>query len=263
MPRTALILSSGRTGTKFLARYLDANFDGVIARHEPPPSRLLRLASHAHLSGRVSRARLASLLRRARAGVSSLDAALYVESNPFLTGFVEVLGEAFDRPLVLHVVRDPREHARSSLNHGTGRGVKGLANRWLPFWYPDVRRILELDHAPSWLERAAGVWRIFNAMLSEYGPRYAGYRVVRYEDLFDANRTGLRAVCEALALAYPEGPVPVSAEDRINPGRLDVQPHWREWSPADCRALQQICGPLMGAFGYGEEPEWIERVGRG
>ncbi len=263
VPRTALILSSGRTGTKFLARYLDANFEGVVARHEPPPSRRLRLASHAHLAGRLDRARLASMLRRARADVASIDASLYVESNPFLAGFVEVLDAAFDAPVVIHVVRDPREHARSSLNHGTGRGVKGLANHWLPFWYPDVRRVLALDHEPSWLERAAGVWRIFNDMLSEHGPRYASYRVVRYEDLFDERQSGLRAVCEALALAYPEGPVTVSAEDRINPGRLDVQPHWREWSTRDCRALQAICGPLMGRFGYGGEPDWIERVGRG
>ncbi len=57
MSKTALILSSGRTGTQFLAHYLDANYDSVVARHEPPPARLLRFASHRefqnHPAGRL------------------------------------------------------------------------------------------------------------------------------------------------------------------------------------------------------------------
>ena len=139
MPRSA----SGRTGTQFLAHYFDANYDRVVARHEPPPARLLRMASHAHMSGYLSDRQLRALLaykrRRHDAGAG---ADWYLESNPFLVGFADVLGDAWKNPTIIHVVRDPREHARSALNHGTGRGLKALANRLLPFWFPDVRRVL-------------------------------------------------------------------------------------------------------------------------
>jgi hypothetical protein len=264
VPKTALILSSGRTGTQFLAHYFDANYESIVARHEPPPARWLRFASHAHMRGALSDERLRALLAwKRRRFDDRLEAELYVESNPFLSGFVDVIGEVWDAPIVIHVVRDPREHARSSLNHGTGSGLKGLANRLVPFWYPDVRHILALDHTPDWIERAAGVWSIVNAMLCEAAPRYPHYHRLRYEELFDASHSGLRALCAILGVPYREGDAAVAPGERMNASRLRTLPGWREWSDEQCAALDRICAPLMREFGYGSEPEWLERVGRG
>jgi hypothetical protein len=263
VPKTALILSSGRTGTQFLAHYLDANYDSVVARHEPPPARLLRLASHAHMRGSLSEARLRSLLAwKRRRYDDRIAAKLYVESNPFLSGFIDVVGDIWDTPIVIHVVRDPRGHARSSLNHGTGSGVKGLANRWIPFWYPDVRRILALDHAPSWIERAAGVWSIVNTRLCNSAPRYPHYHRLRYEELFDESNSGLRALCAILGLEYREHDAPIAPGVRINASRLAALPDWHEWSQEQCVALDRICAPLMHELGYGDEPAWRDRVAR-
>lgn len=264
MPKTALILSSGRTGTQFLAHFFDANFAGVVARHEPPPARWLRLASHAHLRGSLSRERLRKILAwKRRRFDDALDADLYIESNPFLAGFSDVLGDVWDEPTIIHVVRDPREHARSSLNHGTSSGWKGQANRWLPFWYPDVRNILALDHRPTWLERAAGVWTIFNTRLRDAGPRTADYHCLRYEEIFDHSHSGLRELCRILGLDFPGEDAAVSPGQRINRSRLEALPPWREWSGEQCRALDRICSPLMGEFGYGNEPEWRAQVAPG
>jgi len=261
VPKTALILSSGRTGTQFLAHFFDANFDGVVARHEPRPARWLRLASHAHMRGNLSRSRLRSLLAyKHRHFDAKIDADCYIESSPYLVGSADVLEEVWEAPTILHVVRDPREHARSSLNHGTSSGWKGFANRFVPFWYPDVRRLLPLDHAPSWLERAAGLWTISNRLLMDAAPGYAHYHRFAYESLFDAEHSGLREMCRVLDLDFPEDGAPVRPEQRMNRSHLDALPPWRDWSPADCRALDRICSPLMGEFGYGDEPEWRERV---
>ena len=261
MPKTALILSSGRTGTQFLAHYFDANYEGVVARHEPPPARLLRMASHAHMRGNLSeehlRALLAFKLRRYDEGAG---ADLYVESNPFLVGVASVLGDVFDEPTILHVVRDPREHVRSSLNHGTSRGAKGLANRFVPYWFPDVRRILALDHSPSWLERAAGVWTLSNDRLCTAAPRYADYHLLRYEQIFDATHSGLREICRILGLEYRDADAAVAPSQRINASLPGALPPWREWSRELCLSLEAICSPLMQEFGYGREPEWLERV---
>jgi hypothetical protein len=220
------------------------------------------MASHAHLLGVLSKPRLAALLRATR-GARGDAPPLYVESNPFLAGFVEVLGEAFDDPIVIHVVRDPRDHARSSLNHGTGSGWKGLANRFVPFWYPNVQRILELPSRPSWLGQAAGVWTIFNRMLSEAGPRYGRYHLLKYEELFDASGDGLRQLCGWLGLSYHDAGLTIEADQRINASRRNVAPPWREWPAVWCRELHDICGPLAEQLGYGDEPEWRERLEAG
>jgi hypothetical protein len=213
------------------------------------------------MRGSLSEERLRGLLAyKRRRYDDALDAELYIESNPFLAGFAGVLGEVWEEPLIIHVVRDPREHARSSLNHGTGSGLKGLSNRLLPFWYPDVRRILALDHRPSWLERAAGVWAIFNSRILDAAPRYANYHLLRYEEIFDASHSGLRDLCRIFGLDSREAGGAVTPADRINPGRLDALAPWREWSREQCRALDHICAPLMREFGYGEEPEWRAQV---
>jgi hypothetical protein len=259
----ALVLSAGRTGTKFLAGYLDGNYPHVIARHEPKPSRLLRLASHAHMVGALPRGGLVSLLRRKRRRyVDPLESELYVECNPFLAGFADVIGDVWPDPTIIHMVRDPREHVRSSLNHGTASGWKGFGNRYIPYWYPAVEKILKLEGLGV-IGKTAGVWTVMNRQLRDARHRYSRYCLVHYEKVFDANHTGLREICEWLGLDYLEADAPVSPKRRVNAGRLDVVGHWRDWSPADCLELERVCQPMMAEYGYGDEPEWRAKLDSG
>ncbi len=258
--RIALVLSAGRTGTKFLAEYLDANYPEVVARHEPKPSRSLRLASHAHMVGALSRERLVALLRRKRRRhVDPLHATLYVECNPFLSGYADVIGEVWTDPVIIHIVRDPREHVRSSLNHGTATGWKGLGNQFLPYWYPDVGRILNLKGLGP-IGMAAGVWVVMNRLLRDSSQRYRRYCLMHYEKIFDENHTGLREICERLGLEYRDADAAVSPNQRINAARLDVAAPWRDWPSADCQELERVCQPLMAEYGYGDEPEWRAKL---
>ena len=261
MKRIALIVSSGRTGTQFLARYFDANYEGVVARHEPPPAVRVRLAGNAHAAGALSRERLVRILeRKRRRTIDPIDAHLYVESNPFLWGAIDVFDEVFDRPTVVHVVRDPREQVRSSLGHGTARGWKGLANRWLPYWYPNVPGRAD---AGDWLGRAAGLWAVVNGRLSRVGTYCADYRLVSYESLFDPSHSGLRQLCGWLGLEFRGSDAAVPPDQRIGRAERDALPGWREWSEVRCAAFDRIAGPLMAEYGYGTEPEWIRRVEAG
>lgn len=257
MPRTVWIVSSGRTGTQFLAHYFDANFERVAARHEPSPRSYTRLLANAYAQNACSRNRVVALLEKKRQRIERLPVDLYVESNPFLWGAVCVLEEVFERPIVVHVVRDPREQVRSSLNHGTSRGLKSIANRWLPYWYPATPQA-----RGDWVERAAGLWTVVNGSLREAGAACSSYRVVRYEDLFDATHTGLRMLCELVGVEFQGAGAAVDPAQRINPGAGRVLGGWRDWSDAQCLAVDRIAAPLMAAYGYGAEPEWRGRVGR-
>jgi hypothetical protein len=261
VPRTVLIVSSGRTGTQFLAHYFDANYANVVGRHEPRPRYRVRLAANAHAAGAFSRDRLVALLARKRRNtIDPLDAELYVESNPFLWGAVDVFDEVFDEPAIVHVVRDPREQVRSALNHGTGAGLKALANRFVPYWYPALPGSPD---AGSWLGRAASLWSVVNLRLRDEGARCADYQVVRYESLFDEEKSGLRDLCGRLGLEYRGAGSPVDPARPINVAAGDVLPGWREWSDQQCALLEQIAGPLMSEYGYGDEEEWRARIAAG
>jgi hypothetical protein len=259
--KVAIIVSAGRTGTQFLAHYFASNYPRVVARHEPRPRYLLRVLSNAYNAGRISRETLRAVLHWTRGrSMRALAADIYIESNAYLHGFVEVLDAAWDDPLVVHVVRDPRSYVRSVLNHGNARGLKRFANTWVPYWIPDVERELGLEARPGLVGVFAGQWRILNEVLRERGSRLPHYRLIHFEELFGATHSGLRSLCRELGLEFQDRGAVLPPTRRINVSRGDDIGDWRSWPPQWCRELDRICGPSLRSFGYGGEPEWQERV---
>src|SRR5688572_466680 len=94
--RSIIILSTGRTGTMALARHFHDSYDAITGRHEPRPTRHLRLASGRRLSGGARPADLRRQLASARdkllAGVTT---PIYLESNWYLYGFLDVLRDVY------------------------------------------------------------------------------------------------------------------------------------------------------------------------
>jgi hypothetical protein len=35
---------------------------------------------------------------------------------------------------------------------------------------------------------------------------------------------------------------------------------WHEWTSQECREFNNLCGNHMLRYGYGREPEWIEKL---
>ncbi len=265
MEQLVFILSTGRTGTKFLAEFLNSNYEDVVALHEPKPSYLLRIYSHAYLDGKVSSERMARLLRRKRRRLLQAVAAnrLYVESNPFLVGFIDVLDSLTPEPIIIHIVRDPREFVRSAINHGSATGKKKLASTLIPCWFPNVRGVLDCDRQEkiSPIARFAGQWVLVNRKLAQSGKRYPGYHLLRYEDIFDEHYSGLRQLCRILGLEFPDASESrVAPSQRINRSRLQQIGRWQNWTRAQCAELHRICTPLMQQYGYGHEADWLARV---
>lgn len=260
MTQKVFVLSTGRTGTKFLAEYFNANYDSVLALHEPKPSYRLRLYSNAYVDGRLSAEMLISAYRADRRRIlETLVAPIYIEATGYLYGFVDVLDRLADNPIILHILRDPREFVRSAHNHGSHSGLKWLVTTFLPYWYPPVRRVLEGRRLKSSIGLSSAKWLLINRKLLESGPRHHDYHLIRFEDLFDEANTGLRRICEILGLDFAERGR-VAPSEKVNKGRLQKLEKWSRWTVEQCRELQEICSPLMQQYGYGQEPEWLERV---
>jgi len=256
LENVVFILSSGRTGTTAMARYLSECCEGTLALHEPKPSRILRMASSRRLARRLTNEQMSQMLRRKRQRlVSQIDQPNYVESNPYLYGFVEVLGEVFQRPKVIHVVRDPRTMIRSALNFGAQSGIKRIVTALLPYWLIKPDRVEENPERRwrdmSAVERIAWYWRTVNSHLDQGSKVYGDdYTRVRYEDLFSSDGAGIRQLIEKLGLEERPGVLEELLASRVNRSRGNVMPAWPDWPEADCKALDHQCGELMRQYGY-------------
>lgn len=258
MTNMAFILSHGRTGTKFLADYFNTNFDGVIALHEPHPSYWLRICSNLHTAGLLNQQQMAAIYRRSRSHIlrGIPPATLYIESNPFAYGFADAFTTFEPPPVIIHIVRDPREFVRSAFNHGSADGRKWLTSQLVPFWAPPLRRYQRSVVHPTRVGHFAAHWRHVNQYLARVGEGYTRYYRFKFEELFDVESPQFGELCEALGLAYPGLDVPLTRSQAINRGRLNQMKRWPEWDAEQCRELDAICSPLMQEYGYGTEPEW-------
>ena len=254
------IVSTGRTGTKALATHLTAAYPNVLALHEPPPTRFtLRRASNKALCGRIANDSLSALLTRHRQpllGAMPPSQTVYVESNPGLSGFLEVLGDVFPNLQVLHVVRDPRTYVASAINWGVFSGMKGLFAGVVPYWLPKPQHVHPATGGPSYgkmsgIERLAWHWKLVNEFLdrgrSIYGERY---HRVKFEDLFARDGSGFAWFMRWAGLP-PTGDLAAAANaENVNASRGGGARRFDGWSDTEKQALLRYCAPLMAAYGY-------------
>ncbi len=261
---TGIIVSSGRTGTQFLAAYFDKNYEDVVALHEPRPSYALRMYTNAYLAGDVSDEKMAAVLKRKREKLMrTVSTPTYIESNGYLAGFLPVLDQVWPDPSVIHIVRDPRTYVVSALNHQEANRLKKIFNRYVPRWLPDVNRILGITEKLTPLGYYGAFWMLVNDAVRRNAHRVHAYQRIHHEALFGEDYAGLQSICEFLSLEYKESELPVSPDTPINKSRSTRVGHWSTWPPTTCAELHRVCSPLMQEYGYGLEETWLERVEEG
>jgi len=258
--KTVLVLSTGRTGTNFIGELFNRH-PNVTAFHEPRPSRIIRMWSIARIEGKAARDDIAEVLfSKRRKLLASVDTPIYVESNPYLFGAADCLNEIFENPVIINIVRDPRDYIKSSLNHGNARGLKYFLNRFVPFWYPKTYKILGLPKGESLVVRNAQYWHILNHWLKSSLHNLENYHEFRFEDLFHASDT-IELKRLARAIGIEESFIDKSDLSATNRSVDNAIASWQEWSREDCRSLEDLCRPIMDRHGYGKEAEWLAKIG--
>jgi len=275
------IVSSGRTGTKAIAQHLSRCYPQVWAEHEPAPSWRLRMGTTRALCGKATREELKEMLVKLRRGlVERTERGIYVESNSYLSGFIEVLGEVFEGASVVHVVRDPRTYVRSGVNFGAFRGMKKLAAEFWPNWFPKPQGEIRIQNSefrrepspqPSpgvpgegergeelkWgemdaIERLAWFWSLVNSHLNRgeqvYGQRYLR---VKFEELFSGD--GLERLTDWMGLPRSSSLREEANKERVNASTVKQLPEWEKWCGADQHKVLSHCEKLMRLYGYLKE----------
>lgn len=253
---SVLIISTGRTGTQSIAHHIQRLAPAITALHEPQPSRRFRFYSNLYLCGVISKKFLSSRLISARRELlDNIDTDVYLESNPFLYGCLDVLSDAFPNARLVHVVRDPRTYIPSHINHGVYHGLKGFAGKYIPYWLLKPERC-DAQPAFKWKDvderiRLAWLWDAINTQLDRgaelFGDRYLK---LRFEDLFDEKTRGLEQILEWIG-RKPEGDIFKSARStKKNPSRIRRCDKFSMWDKHIQDKVLEICGNKMHNYGY-------------
>ncbi len=270
--RSVFVLSTGRTGTVFLAGLLD-QVSSVISAHEPKPSRVLNAWTTAYLEDKVSDKFMAAVLANKRRRLAATNKDIYIEMNNFIAGFAEAASEVFENASVIHIVRDPRDFITSLTNRGDDEGIRKFFNKYVPHWAYVPRGVKKRNLDA--FSRAAYRWVAINQCLSDWGKRNPDrYHFFKFEDILDhKDPHKIDPVLEAIGLTkkqikelnYTPEPhyqkVKFSLIDRpidaSNTSSRQAMAKWRDWRDNDKKRVAEICGPLMKQYGYGGEPEWL------
>lgn len=261
-----LIVSTGRTGTIFLARLFADLYPQVAAYHERGFSRPIQILTNLHLSGLLPRSALSAAWRLLKGGeVRNCPKPFHLDANCFLYGLPALAPDLNPGLRVIHIVRDPRSYVTSHLNFSRQKVSSFIANYLTPFWQPSpfltgdlpLRQLIGFSR----FDRYCWIWNFKNRIMADAQCTQEHYLRIRFEDIFNGENPeqAFAQITDFIGLPRRSGiaerfRVPVNATSRRG------FPEWPEWTPAQAAQLQRLCGEQLGPFGYGREPLWLEKL---
>jgi hypothetical protein len=249
------VVSTGRTGTQFLARTMQRW--GARSHHEPGPW-WLRHLSNAHASDAVGRDRAVALLHKVR-DEALADDEPWFEASCLDHGLVGPLLAAFPEATVVQVVRHPVGYVRSGQDWGAYR-FGGRPLNLLPY------RRLAPPHFDRWslaerarwmgkdqFERLCWAWTAMNRAMRIQGEGSDRFRTVRFEDLTDpeAGPVELGRLAADLGLAVGEDDLAAAVERKEN---ASTPKGGGDWTPEQWRTLVAETAEEAAHYGYEVTP---------
>lgn len=291
------IASGGRTGTAFLGERLGLIIRGATSFHEPDlldgissrswqairrfgfyhmvAGRLLgatgiRLLTQNYLAGKIDHpTAVAAVLKQRQAFYQSQPTSLVIESYYQWYGLLPVVREAFPEAKVVAIVRDPRTWVASWLHFGGHHDkkdkVRGLGMaRLTPVMLGDQRYVALWDRMGTF-ERLCWDWYATYDLIHRFNTADDLCRLFKFEELFAPGGRMAELLSWMTVFGgrqYGVLPYDDLLGHRINASSNATRSEWLAWSPQRAASLQDICGPLMARYGYGQEPEWHALLSR-
>ena len=290
-----LIVSAGRTGTRFFGDLLASMIPGSYSVHEPDVldgftwrtveairtfgfrhmlvdralgRSGLRNLSTAFLSGELNQDEVAKIIYDQRSRYyNKISSDLIIESNYQWFGILPVAPKLFPKFKMVAISRDPRSWVTSCMNFGRLYGPRDFVSRF-GFKRLNPGMIDDAPYKDQWprmssFERLCWTWAAINRILLDYLDGRDNARLWRYEDLFlSGNReAALRDMLEFIT-TFPDA----KFSFELNPDLLTERRHasgrkhfpdWPAWPDDHKTRLYEICGPMMKALGYESGPEKI------
>jgi len=232
-----------RSGTTFLADFLNKNLPDSIVQHEPDLSDYLyytkAFQNETETFNYIKDYRLAEIYNR----VHTFPIKIYGEVNPFLRRHCIALKQFCPQAKQFHIVRDGREVLRSLMT----RNFFGPNHFWTSLIYPSP----DDDFIQHWkehsrFEKICWLWISDNEYL-----RNNVHHLVQFENLISDYDYFKEALTDYLG-------IPTIDPDTWNKGIRKTMnqtpahsfPSFKDWSDDEKKIFERICGEEMVLLGY-------------
>ena len=192
-----LIISSGRTGTNFMAHWFSSLSDEFYSVHEPSPD-LFQLGIEKYRNKKVITPNLFKIKRALQLyKLNKKRKTIYIESNPNLLLLLPELNKLFKNLKIIFIKREFESYLLSAIN-------KSPDNSSINYFYSDTdsrKRVTaidfnDLEYKEIWNnlsreEKIAWWWKKSNEIIDKYNLDYNNSVVIKYEELFNNDNENL------------------------------------------------------------------------
>ncbi|HNP17862.1 MAG TPA: hypothetical protein PKL31_05465 [Fulvivirga sp.] len=253
-----LIVSTGRTGTKYLGKVLNQPKMGIVALHEPKPN--LENIGYDLLTGKITneQAKEAILKNRKRI-MSKVGNLTYIESNGGMVFLLPLLADIFPLLKVVHIVRNPIDLVKSGVNRSmkvNGEIIQKYAME--ERWRLKASDIKNDPYSHLWNEmdiyqRFMWLWNIKNKHIADFLKTGNRGITIKFEDIFhQTDNIGFDQLIKYFSL-------PDEIKNLLNNKRFEsaknknavtFAQNYEDWPEDRKLALKEICNDLASKYNY-------------
>ena len=182
---------------------------------------------------------------------------ILVQSDPWFFGFLDVVDEVFDKPYIVHLVRDPLTYIPSQLNMHYDNPVSGFFRDIIPYWKLRGDATGDMERTEwrmlSHEEKVCWYWAKCNSFIDERASALTNYFRISFEELFHPPHNGARTIAQFCGLPFDETCVVTDGiAKKTNTQRKRFSPAV-EWSQEKHTQVVALCGGLRTEYGYVSE----------
>ena len=259
--KVIFIVSTGRTGTHFLARFFRSLSPAIDSRHEPDPDFLKLGVKYAR--GKVSLEDAAGVIRARRLWIADSirknNKNIYIESNNRYFSLIPILWGNFPQAKIIHIVRDGRDVVRSTMNRDFYTPGDGI-------YFRKKMRLQATDfsddpYCNKWgsmtqFQKCCWHWVKKDGFIYQAIKGDSRAVTVKFRDIFnkESNYQGLWEIVNFMDIGINREDFrkqcSLAMDKKINVSKREDFPHWRQWSGEQREQFMSIAGEYMELYGY-------------
>ncbi|GBE06030.1 hypothetical protein BMS3Abin10_01672 [bacterium BMS3Abin10] len=237
------IVSTGRTGTRWLAGLLNLSKDALV-EHEPVP---IETWAHKEAARDLNTAvQYVKEFRRKeiylRVSGRRLLIKTYGEVNGILRRHIEPILKYIPGVVLLHLVRDGRDVIRSLISRGTYSGNHSV--------YYDFQPHIVDEYSDRWnklseFEKTCWLWQWENKYMRQHIDQRA-----RFEDIISSYALFRKQILEPLGIELEKAVWQASVQRPKNVTKEYAIGSWDDWTVEQQKQFIRICSKEMQEYGY-------------
>jgi len=235
------IVSTGRTGTKWLARILNSEKAHVL--HEPVPfeglAHIAACKNKRNAYDYVKNFRIKEIYLRNK-NINEID--IFGEVNGNLRRHIAPLSKLLPNITIIHLIRNGKNVIRSVMNRNTFTDKKSIYFKFIP---PEARRKkLNWKHIDNF-EKMCWIWRWENEYMDAGTDNH-----VKFEDITSSYQIFKKQLTEKIGVDISENVWKEQINLPINKNEKCNFPSYEYWTKSEKNKFQKICGKMMDKYGY-------------